>query len=1552
MPKITRENDADCEGGVSLQHLAYMIYTSGSTGTPKGVLVEHRGLPNLIRRQQGDWDVTSESRVLQFASLGFDASVSEIFLALAGGASLYMPSREVVMSPSHLHDYLKEERINVVTLPPSYLSLLREKDLPDLCTVVSAGEACPPEIARKWSDSRLFFNAYGPTEVTVGCCWYKPENVGMNGATVPIGHPIENVRMYVVDAGMRLVPPGVPGELCVGGVGVSRGYHARAELTAERFVPDPFCGRSGARMYCTGDRVQYLDGGTINFLGRKDHQVKIRGFRIELEEVGARLSEHAGVRVAIVDVKEDRSGEKLLVGYFSGRDDSGPTVPELQAFLRERLPDYMIPSVYVRMDAFPLNPHGKVDRASLPSPERDRNVGAGHHEPPRTPTEEIIAGIWRTILGVDRVGVHDDFFELGGHSLRATQAAARIRDTFSIDVPIKEVFESRTVAALAQAIERIRQAEHEQLGPPLQPIPREGSLPLSFAQQRLWFLDQLDPDSPMYNIPVALHVRGGLDVPVLERSLNEMVRRHEILRTTFRSEMGKPVQVIGPPTPVDVALVDLSGEDGEDRDSRVHAFARQEAEKSFDLERGPLLRIRIVRLDRDEHVLVLTMHHIIADEWSALVFVRELSSLYQQIREGHAPSLPPLPIQYADYAHWQREYLSNGVYEKQVAYWREQLRSAPPILDFPTDKTRPSVQQFRGARLSMEIGEDLREAVVDLSAQEGVTLFMTLLAAFQSLLHRYTSQNDILVGSPIANRTQTATESLIGFFVNTLVLRADFSGNGTFRDIVRQAREVCLAAYAHQDVPFEKLVEELQPERDQSHSPLFQVAFAYQPQPLTAKSVGDLSLTPLEADTATSKFDLTLTVHSKEDGFVVSLEYNTDLFAEGSARRLLRHYESLLKSAVSDPDQRVSRLELLSEEEREAMLVTWNDTTGPYPDTVCVHEKFEQVVEHYPDVLAVMAGSASLTYAELDRRSNQLSRYLMGMGVGPEMFVGICMERSLEMVVGLMGILKAGAGFVPLDPTYPAERLEFMIQDSGVSVLITQRELCDRLEPYDTRLIPLDGEWETIAREENTPPPVNTIPSNLAYAIYTSGSTGKPKGTLLHHQGLCNLATAQIQAFGVGPASRILQFSSLSFDASVWETVMALLSGATLVMADREMLATGQGVLNTLRGNHISTVTLPPSVLAVVPEEPLPELRTLITAGEKCTPDLVERWGEGRRFFNAYGPTETTVCASMIQVEEQYEEGPPIGRPILNTRIYLLDSDLEPVPIGVAGELHVGGVGLARGYLGRADLTAEKFIPDSFSGALGARLYKTGDLARYLPDGNVEFLGRIDDQVKVRGFRIELGEIEAVLGLHPAILDVVVVVRGDIAGDKRVVAYLIPRTEQSPVTNELRKFVREQLPEFMVPSNFVFLDAMPLMPNGKIDRRALPIPERTRDDLENVYIAPRNETEERLAEISAELLGVERVGVHDDFFELGGHSLLATQLISRLRQVFDVEVPLRAIFAAPTVAGLADKIGEMKQERQGSLAVISEKLGNIEHLSQSEVEALLERREGRVSADE
>ncbi|MCK5571737.1 MAG: amino acid adenylation domain-containing protein, partial [Bacteroidetes bacterium] len=933
--EISRESDSCSKNGVTPRNLAYVIYTSGSTGRPKGVLIEHRGVTNLIAHMRAEWDIERHTRVLHFASLSFDASVPEVFIPLLSGASLWLTAKDVAMSPLDLRQKMSAEGISVALLPPTVLSVLSDHDLPHVRTVSSGGESCPWEVANRWSQGRKFINAYGPTEITVASCSYTVNGRVQGATTVPIGRPMGNVKMYLVDEWMNLVPAGVPGEVYVGGVGVARGYHGRPTLTAERFVPDPYSSEAGSRMYRTGDLARYLDDGSIEYLGRLDNQVKIRGFRIEPGEIEARMEEYPDVRKAVVDVQEDGSGEKRLVGYFVALNNKSPQPAELQEHLGYLLPEYMVPSAYVELQAFPLSPSGKVDRRALPAPGREQLSRAAVYSPPRTPTEEIVAGIWVSVLGVDRVGVHDDFFDLGGHSLRATQAAARIRDAFVLDFPIQAVFENRTVAALAKAIDAARQEEQERLTPPLQPVTRDGELPLSFAQQRLWFLDQLVPGSPMYNIPVALRIQGPLDVTVLEKSMSEVVRRHEILRSTYRSDLGKPVLTITPQSPFKLSVVDLSGETSDARNTRLHELAEQESQTPFDLEKGPLLRAGVIRLDHEQHVLLLTMHHIIADEWSALVLVHELGSLYEQIREGNEASLPPLPVQYIDFAHWQREYLDEGVLEKQVTYWRKQLQGAPPILDLPTDKARPSVQRFSGATVSLEIGADLRDAVADVSAQEGVTLFMTLLAGFQALLHRYTAQHDILVGSPIANRTQTATESLIGFFVNTLVLRANFHGDPTFRDIVRQSREVCLAAYAHQDVPFEKLVEELQPDRDLSHSPLFQVAFVYQSQPVAVDRIGGLSLAQLETDNATAKFDLTLTVHGNDDRFVFSLEYNTDLFTEATAYRLLRHYESLLKDAVSEPDQRVSRLQLLSDEERASMLVQWNETTAEYPDSVC-----------------------------------------------------------------------------------------------------------------------------------------------------------------------------------------------------------------------------------------------------------------------------------------------------------------------------------------------------------------------------------------------------------------------------------------------------------------------------------------------------------------------------------------------------------------------------------------------------------------------------------------
>jgi amino acid adenylation domain-containing protein len=1063
--------------------------------------------------------------------------------------------------------------------------------------------------------------------------------------------------------------------------------------------------------------------------------------------------------------------------------------------------------------------------------------------------------------------------------------------------------------------------------PPLERVLRDQPLPLSFAQQRLWFLDQLQPGGTFYNISAAIRLRGKLDVCALDRCLQEIIRRHEVLRTTFTSVDGRPVQVIRESHKAELPIVDLSLLTETERETEVQRLARREMEWSFDLEKDCLFRTTLLHLGPEENAILLTTHHIVSDGWSMGILVREVSALYEAFHAGNPSPLFELPIQYADYACWQCQVLSGAHLARQLDFWKKQLGDAPRALELPTDRPRPATLTFRGGTESLAWSSEFSQQLSEFSRKQGVTPFMTMLAAFQSLLHRYSGQADIVVGSAVANRTNSKTEKLIGFFVNTLVLRGRFSDDPTFSELLRQLRRTCLDAYDHQDVPFERLVEELHPPRDLSRPPLFQVGFAFQNIPLEQLQLTGISLAPVEVRSTTAKYDLTLTVTEERRGLAAYLEYNADLYDAGTIRRMLEHLRNLLGSALHDPEQPVSCLPLMSERERHQVLDEWNSTQIAFPRDLRVHEWFEMEVAKRPSSIALEFESHKLSYGELNRCANQLARQLRRQGLTRGALAGICMDRSLEMVIGLMAILKAGSAFVPLDPAYPSERLKYMIHDAALAILLTRESLRAHLFGLAPTLFYVDSARDAISCESDENLEVDGCPDDLAYVIYTSGSTGRPKGTMVQHRSLCNLAQAQIEAFHVGGGSRILQFSSLSFDASVWETVMALLSGGTLCLARREVLSTGQGLHRLLSDQRITTVTLPPSVLAVLPEQELPDLELIITAGEQCTADLVSRWGRGRRFFNAYGPTETTVCASMLEVTEHYPQGPPIGRPIANTKIYVLDAKWWPVPVGVPGELCVGGISVARGYLHRSDLTAEKFIPDPFSLLAGARLYKTGDQARYRPDGKIEFLGRMDDQVKVRGFRIELGEIAALLSAHPEVRDGMVIVREDVPGDRRIVAYVVTTRSSTITPADLRGYVAAQLPDHMVPAAFVFLPAMPLTPNGKIDRNALPSPDHASLALQNPYAAPRDRVEEKLAEITAHLLGIERVGIHDNFFDLGGHSLLATQFISQVRAALHVDLPLRSLFETPTVAGLAQRVMKSGHTDASTIEPEIQKLG-------------------------
>ena len=1091
--------------------------------------------------------------------------------------------------------------------------------------------------------------------------------------------------------------------------------------------------------------------------------------------------------------------------------------------------------------------------------------------------------------------------------------------------------------------------------PLVRPVSRDGDLPLSFAQQRLWFLDRLEPGLPLYNTSKAVRLSGALNLEALQRTLNTIITRHEILRTNIVAVDGSPIQVITKTRPVKLETTDLCELPDSCRQAEMHRLLSFETRRPFDLSSDLMLRATLLRLGESDHVLLLVIHHIASDGWSMSLLLRELAVLYETFSTGKPCPLPDLPIQYADFAAWQHQWLQGEVLETQLSYWKEQL-SGVRVLELPTDRPRPAMQTFSGGRQSLVLPKSLASDLKSLGRTEGVTIFMTLLAAFQTLLQRYTGQDDIVLGSPIAGRTRRETEDLIGFFVNTLVLRANLSDNPSFRELLTRVKEAALGAYAHQDLPFEKLVEELNPERNLSHTPLFQVMFAFQNVPGSALQLPDLTVNPVEVNSATARFDLTLSMMETTDSLTASFEYNTDLFDAATINRMAGHFQTLLQSIAANPAQRLSDLPILTEAERQQLLVEWNNTKRDCPKDKCIHELFEEQVDRSPDAVAVVFQDKHLTYRELNRRANQLAHYLRKFGVGPEVLVGICMERSLEMIVGILGVLKAGGVYVPLDPAYPKDRLAFMLEDSQVRVVLTQERLASNLPTHNAQIVCLDMPSRPDDVETETNPANRTATDNCAYVIYTSGSTGKPKGVLISHSSVAQHCFDIQRHYQLDSNDRVLQFSPLNFDSSLEEILPTLISGARLILRDAEVWDPEEFCAK-LSDLQITVANLPTAYwhelvrarLDVAKLVAGQQLRLVIVGSEPMSSVTLENWQQTPlnhvRLLNAYGPTETTITATTFEIPTVYYTGRPsrivpIGRPLGNRRIYILDTYHNPVPIGVFGELHIGGSSLAQGYLNCPDLTAEKFIPDPFGVEPGALLYKTGDLARYLPDGDIEFLGRIDDQVKIRGFRIELGEIESVLAQNPAVRQAIVVVRQDSPGEKRLVAYVVPHAEQTLTTTDLLSLLKSKLPEYMLPSTFVFLDALPLTPNGKVDRRALPQPGAERAELKEAYVAPRTAVQKKLADIWTEVLKLERLGIHDNFFDIGGHSLKATQVMSRVRAVFEMDVPLRTLFEKPTVEELAVVVMERQAERVAGEEV-SSILAEVESLSDEEARRIL-----------
>jgi len=1471
------------------ESLAYLIYTSGSTGRPKGVAIAHRNAASFVHWARQVFTDSELAGVLAATSVGFDLSVFELFVPLSWGGRVILAANALAL-PS-LPAAAEVTLVN--TVPSAIAELLEHDGLLAGRTVNLAGEPLATALARRLHEAgiRRLLNLYGPSETTTYSTFavLPPEAEGAPS----IGAPLAGTRVYLLDGQQRLAPAGAVGEILIGGAGVARGYHGRPELTAERFVPDQFSEVPGERLYRTGDLARRRPSGELDFLGRHDHQVKVRGFRIELGEIEAALESLPAVRQAVVLAREAAPGDKRLAAYLTSTGE--PTAAaELRAHLARTLPEPMIPAAFVWLEAFPLTPHGKVDRGALPAPDWAAEGRSGEALP-RSPLEELLAGIWADVLGVERVGVDDDFFALGGHSLLASRLLARVQRVLGVTLPLSDLFQAPTVAALAGRIGPLAGAE-----PPPAAIPREEPLPLSFAQQRLWFLHRLEPESPAYNVPGALRLTGPLWAPALAAALREVVRRHESLRTGFPAAQGEPRQEIAPAVVVTLAEVDLSALEEEARSAAVEVHLKAEAGRPFDLARPPLLRAFLLRLAGDEHVLLLVLHHIVSDGLSLQVLFREVATLYAAAVEDR-PSTLPEPPQYADFALWQRRSLSGERLARLLAYWRERLAGLSP-LTLPIDRLRRAVSTPPAASHRIELPAELLARLRAVSRARGATPFMTLLGGVTALLARYSGQDDFAVGTPVASRDRVETEGIVGLLVNTLVLRADLGDDPTTGLLLQRLREVVLSAHVHQDLPFERLVEELQPERSLDRPPLFQVMAAFFNTAGVALALPRMQAELLDVDNGAAKLDLTLMLREETDRLRVAFVYRRDLFEPATVERMGRHLERLLAGIAGDPGARVSALPLLTEAEARQLFQAWSPAAIAAPAGRTVHELFEEQARRTPDRPAVAFRDEVLTYALLSRRSGALARELRALGVGPEVVVGLCVERSVEAIVGILGVLKAGGAYLPLDPEYPRERLAFLLEDSRASVLLTQRRVVPRIPPGAARIVLLD---ELAA--EGEAPPGGAGPDNLAYVIYTSGSTGRPKGTLIEHRSVVNLAHAlRLAVYGERPAPlRVSVNASLAFDASV-KQIVQLLHGHVLHVLPEEVRRDGERLLAFLRERPLDVLDCTPSQLSLLLAAGLLDAGEIspalaLVGGEAIGGALWERLAADRRtaFFNVYGPTECTVDTTACRIGESPDR-PVLGRPLANVQLRILDRRLVPVPAGVPGELCVAGAGIARGYLDRPALTAERFVPDPESPWPGGRMYRTGDLVRHLPDGRLEYIGRADHQVKVRGHRVELGEIAAGLERHPTVGRAVAVLREDTPGDQRLVAYFTG--EETVADSELRSFLRAELPDAMVPSAFVRLDRLPLSAHGKVDRASLPPPDAA---LERDYLPPRTPLERTLAGIWAELLRLEQVGVQDNFFELGGHSLLALQLIARIRQATGVETPVRALFESPTVAALA-----------------------------------------------
>ncbi len=1512
--------------------LAYVIYTSGSTGVPKGAMLPHRAVVNYLQWMQAQFSLGAGDCVLQKAPVSFDASVWELYLPLIAGARLFLARPDGHRDPEYLVATIAAQRVTVLQFVPSLLAVVLD-DLAMACKdvrlLILGGEALPADLAtrlRARLPTLIVYNLYGPTECAVyATAWELPAD--FRGSIIPIGKPIANDRVYVLHRGTsQLAPMGVAGELCIAGTGVGTGYLNRPELTAERFVADPF--RDG-RMYRTGDLARWRANGDLEFLGRIDHQVKVRGFRVELGEIESALGALPGVRECAVIQRSD-----ALVGYVVLHGDASVNREALRTALRGRLPDYMVPGTLMVLDAMPLNANGKLDRKALP--DVAASASARERVAPRSPLEAQIAAVWAEVLGLEHVGVEDDFFELGGHSLLGMRILTRLQSLLQRRLPLRLLLDARTIARLAQAI-----AAQDPSTQPAEPIAtvRGADAPQSFAQELLWFVERMIPGLGAYNGPEVLRVRGALDVQALTTALGDLIMHQDAFRTEFYDDGDMPRQRVVESVSVPVLTTDLRAAGSAEARNEARRLLLEDTRRPVDLTRAPLLRAHVVQVAGDEWFVGLFTHHIVSDDWSRGIILRELGQAYAARLSGGVHQFAPLAVRYCDYAAWQRQRMQGERLEALLGYWRAQLANAPEVLELPTDYPRPPVRGFAGARRQAMWPRELVDAAKRLGNDHGATLFMTVLAAFEVVLARHSGQDDFVVGTPVAGRNREDLEGVVGYFANVLALRADLRGSPTFADVLARTRATCLGAYDHQEIPFEALVAELSRGIRPSHAPIFQTMFVLlNAEPPAARLDGaDVSLEDFDA--GWSRFDLWLSCREDANGMRADLEFRTDLFEPSTADRILQHVRQVLVAATRDPLLPVSQLQMLSADERDTVVRAWNDSAVDFPVVPSVHALFAAQVAETPDAIAVQDDARQLTYGELDARSNQLAAYLVTAGVKPRMLVGVALERSVDLMVGLLAVLKTGAAYVPLDSSYPRERLAMMIASSGIRLLVTQQSVREALPAFDGHVVSIDGaESAAIAATPIAPVESAVSPEDLAYVIYTSGSTGTPKGAMLPHRAVVNYLQWMQAELQPGQGDCILQKAPVSFDASVWELYLPLIAGARVHFARPDGHREPGYLLDTMRERGVTIVQFVPSLLAAMLDIPGAEaafrgVRQLVLGGEALPGELAVRARAvcpSAIIYNLYGPTEAAVYATAWQVPTDFGGGiVPIGRPIANDQVYLLAAGTtEPVPIGVPGELCIGGRGVGAGYWGQPQLSAEKFVPDPFRG--DGCLYRTGDLARFRPDGVIEFLGRIDHQVKVRGFRVEMGEIEAAILTSPGVRECVVMQRAE----ARLVAYLVAQPGRSIDMVDLRVHIAASLPEYMIPAAFVVLETFPLSANGKIDRAALPEP--LLASVTREYVAPRNALETEIAEAWQAVLGRECVGVDDDFFEIGGHSLLGMRILARLQGSLHRQLPLRMLFEARTVAGLAAQIAQLDEASE-----MERLLATLESVSDEEAARLL-----------